>query len=399
MADIVATGLDVAGRVGRSWTGQFGSVAARLAWRNFARDRVRLGVAVVGVGFAVVLMAVQLGLLIGFATTASSLVDHARADFWIVPTDTQDVDQAGQMPDRWKYRIAGFSDVDSVTSLLVRFAYWSRPGGGSETVIVVGIDPSDPALVPWNFVAGSPESLRFPDGIAIDRLYAKKLGVTRLGEVVEIGGHRARVVAFTSGVRTFTQSPYVFASLDTARRLTDMSADWTSYLLVRAREGSSLGALGRALQGALPSAEVESARRFSWQTRAYWLLTTGAGAALLIAAALGLLVGVVIVSQTLYAATVERLDEYATIRAMGATNRYLKSIILCQAAVSAAFGYGAGMVVAVLIAVLARNGSAALILPWPLALALAVVTLTMCIAASLISMRKVLTADPASVFK
>jgi putative ABC transport system permease protein len=399
MADIVATGLDVAGRVGRSWTGQFGSVAARLAWRNFACDRVRLGVAVAGVGFAVVLMTVQLGLLIGFATTSSSLVDHARADFWVVPTETQDVDHAGQMPDRWKYRIDGFADVASVTSLLVRFAYWVRPDGGNESVIVVGIDPVDPALVPWNFVVGSPESLRFPDGIAIDRLYAKTLGVTKLGQVVEIGGHRARVVAFTSGIRTFTQSPYVFASLDTARRLTDQPTNWTNYLLVRAREGSDLPTLRRALQEKLPSADVWSARGFSWQTREYWLVTTGAGAALLIAAALGLLVGIVIVSQTLYAATVERLQEYATIRAMGATDRYLKLIILCQATVSAAFGYGAGMAVAILIVVLARNGSAALILPWPLGLALAVVTLTMCIAASLISMRKVLTADPASVFK
>src|SRR5262245_21650996 len=79
------------------------SIAVKLAWRNIIRDRIRLWVAIVGVGFAVLLMTVQLGLLIGFAETSSSLVDHAKADIWIVPRGAKDVDQAGYMPEQQKY--------------------------------------------------------------------------------------------------------------------------------------------------------------------------------------------------------------------------------------------------------------------------------------------------------
>src|SRR5579864_5925423 len=90
-------------RTGKNPFGWHWSIAFRLAWRNIARDRVRLIIAIVGVAFAVLLMTVQLGLLIGFATTASSLIDKAKADFWVVPRGSRDVDQAGQIVERQKF--------------------------------------------------------------------------------------------------------------------------------------------------------------------------------------------------------------------------------------------------------------------------------------------------------
>src|SRR5436309_334529 len=94
------------------------SIALRLAWRNFTRDRVRLLIAVAGVAFAVLLMTLQLGLLIGFAITSSSLVDRAKADLWVVPRGAKDVDQAGQILERHKFAALGIPGVDSVESLI-----------------------------------------------------------------------------------------------------------------------------------------------------------------------------------------------------------------------------------------------------------------------------------------
>ena len=393
------TNAAMTSRPWRDWLGHPRSIASRLAWRNITRDHVRLAIAVVGVAFAVLLMTLQMGLLYGFATTSSSLIDRSSADIWITPRGATNVDQAGQIPERQKFLALGAQGVASVDSLIVRFVPWKRPDGGTETVIVVGIESSASALQPWNFTDGGPESLQLPDGIVIDELYAEKLGVSGVGQTIEIMGQRARVIGFTSGIRTFTQSPYVFTSLDTARTLSAMSDQWTTYFLVRAEEGANIGRVRTALQLALPSTDVWTTDGFSWQTRVYWLLTTGAGAALLLAAVLGLVVGLVIVSQTLYSATVERQEEYATIRAMGASDSYLKSIILQQALISGALGYVVGTVAALAVAWMARESSAALILTFRLVLVLAVVTMTMCVAASLISIRKVLTVDAARVFR
>lgn len=375
------------------------SVAFRLAWRNITRDRIRLIIAVIGVAFAVLLMTVQLGLLIGFATISSSLVDKAQADIWIVPRGAKDVDQAGYLIERQKYRALGVSGVDAVQSLIVRFTDWKRPDGGTESVIVVGIDPVRPALKPWNFIEGSVDNLRIADGVVIDELYSQKLGVSKVGETVELIGRRARIVGITSQIRTFTQSPYVFASLNNARIWTGLPDDRTTYLLVQAEKGANLAGIRNALQAALPASDVYTASEFSWRTRIYWLITTGVGAALLIAAVLGVIVGMVIVSQTLYSATMERLQEYATIRAMGATNRYLQTIVLRQSLVSGTLGYVIGTTIAVIVAWMSRASSATLLLSYPLIVILGIVTLSMCVGASLISIRKVLRVDTASVFR
>ena len=240
-------------------------MAFRLAWRNITRDYVRLAIAVIGVGFAVLLMVVQSGLLIGFATTSSSLIDHAQADLWIVPRGAKDVDQAGQMLERQKYRILGIQGVDSVDSLVVRFADWKRPDGGTESVIVVGIEAMRPALRPWNFIEGSSDDINSANAIVIDELYSRKLGVSRVGETVEIMNRRARVVGITSRIRTFTQSPYVFTSLKNAKLLTGLADEQTTYLLVRARQGTNVDRLRSALQAALPSSDIWTSRGFSWQ--------------------------------------------------------------------------------------------------------------------------------------
>ncbi len=266
-------------------------------------------------------------------------------------------------------------------------------------MIVVGVDPEHPAVAPWNFVAGSVASLKTPDGIVIDDLYAKKLGIDRLGETVEINGHRVRVAGFTSGIRAFTQSPYIFAALKTAQTLADFPADRSTYVLVKASKDADFSRLDAELRDRFPDLEILSASAFSWRTRGYWLLTTGAGVALVIAGVLGLVVGIVIVTQTLYAATVERLPEYATLRAMGADNAYLHRVILKQSTFGAVLGYGLGMIITGIVMVMARDSVAALLLPWPVVLALAVVTFLMCSGGAVISIRKVLRIDPAMVFK
>ena len=119
----------------------------------------------------------------------------------------------------------------------------------------------------------------------------------------------------------------------------------------------------------------------------------------LIAAGLGLLVGVVVVAQTIYAATVDHIREYGTLKAMGATNAYLYRVILEQAAMSAVAGYGIGIAIALAASRASLHGTTAVIIEAPLAIALFVLTLVMCLGASVVSINKVTRIDPAMVFK
>src|SRR5262249_18000237 len=150
---------------------------------------------------------------------------------------------------------------------------------------------------------------------------------------------RARVVGFTEGIRTFTTSPLVFTSFKNARRYANLSQNRTIYLLVKAAPGSDLEQVRHELQSRLKDVDVRTAHEFSLMTKIYWIFGTGAGVTVIIAAILGLLVGAVVVAQTIYAATLDHIREFGTLKAMGASNGYIYKIILQQAAVSGVIGY------------------------------------------------------------
>lgn len=374
-------------------------MATQLAWRNLTQERIRFAVTLVGIVFSVVLMSVQSGLLYGFATTASSLIDRAGADIWISAPGVGDVDQTVAIGEGNRFEALEVPGVVAAEKYIVKFADWRRPDGGAPSVLVVGFDLATGIGGPWNLVAGRMEDLRQPDAVVIDELYREKLGVTHLGQMVEINERRARVVGFTHGIRTFTQSPYVFTSFSNAQAFTHLAKDQTSYVLLKLAPGASVASVKTALQSKLHDVEVLAASAFSGRTQNFWLFTTGAGVAVLTGAVLGLVIGVIITAQTLYATTIDRLPEFATLRAMGAPASYLHRIILTQAVIAALIGYGIGISVAEAVVFLGHNGSAALLLPLFLALAIAVVTIAMCCAAALLSVRKVNGLQPSSVFR
>jgi putative ABC transport system permease protein len=372
-----------------------------IAWRNLVHDRVRLAVTLIGIAFSTILMGLQLGMLLNFMHTTSTIVDHAGADLWIAAHGVRTVDLATPLEKRRRFQSLDVDGVSIAEPYLLQFAFWKKADGIRETVIIIGVDPHAEMGLPWAMLPDRSihDALSTPDGVIIDRLYAEKLGVDALDQLVEINDHRARVTGFTDGIRTFTQSPYVFTSLRNARLLSNRTDDDITYVLIRLAQGRPAETVRQVLSARMPDVDVLNPAEFSNKSRNYWLFTTGAGTTMIGSSILALLVGVVIVAQTLYASTMDRLPEYATIRAMGGTKTYLYKIVIKQAVIGGLLGYLIGIVTVVALAYLARNSSASPEIPLSLALGIGVVTVLMCVAASLVSMNKVTSIDPVKVFR
>jgi putative ABC transport system permease protein len=153
------------------------------------------------------------------------------------------------------------------------------------------------------------------------------------------------------------------------------------------------------LRARLADVDVYTTAEFSWKTRFFWMFTTGAGLAVLTAALMGLIVGVAVVAQTIYAATMDHIREYGTLKAMGATNRYLYRVLIEQAVWSAVLGYSAAMIVAHFIVQASEKGGAVILMPWSMSIGMLVLAVVMCVAAALVSINKVTRIDPAMVFR
>jgi putative ABC transport system permease protein len=171
----------------------------------------------------------------------------------------------------------------------------------------------------------------------VDRTYFDRLGIKRLGATAEIRGRRVEV-ALTDGIRSFTTTPYVFVDEKNAQLYTGTFPDRASDLIVRLKPDAARAKIIEAIRARVGNAEVLTSHEFRGRSRSFWLFGTGAGAALFAGALLGVIVGTVIVAQTLYSSTKDHHGEFATLRAMG-LNNYIYKVIIYQALLNAVIGF------------------------------------------------------------
>jgi len=368
-----------------------------LALRNLFHDGIRFVGTLIGISFAIILVTVQLGLYLGFSRQITGMVDHADADLWIVRQGTQSFEQASALDGGERQLAMAVEGVASVTPLLVSFLEWRKPNGEATTVVIVGT-PRSGGLLPWNIIKGAAADITVPNGVIVDDTYLDELGISGLGDTAQIEGRTVRVAALTHGIRAFTTTPYVFMTLDRARSLVGFGSADATHLLVRVAPGADVSAVQARLQARLPDTEIVTQQNFSARSRNYWLFSTGAGFALIAGAILGLIVGTVIVAQTLYASTKDHIDEFATLRAIGATSGYIHKVIMCQALISAAIGFSLAALASVGIVYLTTDSVLPIIITMPLLVALLVMTVLMCGVSAMAAIAKVTRIDPAVVF-
>jgi putative ABC transport system permease protein len=369
-----------------------------LAFRNLFHDRVRLAVTLIGILFSIVLVAVQLGLYLGARGMIIAMIDRADGDLWIMAYGTKNFEEAQPIRARERYVALATPDVIKAVPLVTAFTDWRKPTGGSTLVVVVGTDQEDGGLAPWNMVEGDVTGLNVRDAVIVDKTYLSELGIKSVGDTAQVGSSRVRVVGLTEGIRSFTVTPFVFTTLNRARSLIDMPADNITYVLVKVRPGADVAQVRAELRSKLPDSEVLTRAEFRDRSLNHWLFATGAGVALLGGAVLGLIVGTVIVAQTLYSSTKDHLAEFATLRALGSSSGYINKVILTQAGLSAVLGYMLGMAIALTIVYLSEHTALPIIMSPGLAVLLLALTLAMCAISALSAIGKVMRIDPAVVF-
>ncbi|MFN7922929.1 MAG: ABC transporter permease [Bryobacteraceae bacterium] len=372
---------------------------ANLAYKNLFHDRIRLAVTLSGIVFALVLIIIQFGLFLGFMDTTANIIEHSRADLWVAAPGTPHVNGGTPIPERRRYQILAQPGVAQAEKYLVWFVNWKLPSGATESAQVVGFDVDSGIGGPWNLVAGSVDGLRGQDTVILDELFLGKLGVKGIGDTVEINGRRARVVGLTRGIRSFTTAPWIFTSFKNAQNYAQVREEDTLFFLVKLAPGADPTRTKAAIEANVPWVEVKTNPEMRWKTQYYWLFSTGAGITTLMGAALGLLVGVVVVAQTIYATTMDHIREYGTLKAMGAANSYLYKVIIQQALIAAAIGYALALATGALVVRSSATSDAAILLPPEMVAGTLLIAIFMCVTASLISIRKATGIDPALVFK
>jgi len=305
------------------------------------------------------------------------------------------------------YQALALDGVSAVSPVYVYQSVWKNPWDATRrSIFTLGIDPDDDVLDAPG-LREHQRLLRQQDVLLFDALSRPEFGPVaehvRAGEVVstEVNDRDVRI----AGLFEMGTSFGIDASL--------LTSD-TNFLRLfpgRARDEIDLGLV--RLDGTVPAEVVRDRLRalvpedvlvltrddFIARERAYWNAATPIGYVFGFGSVMGFVVGAIIVYQILFADVSDHLREYATLRAIGYSNRFIGGIVVQQAVILAVLGYIPGVLVTAWL--YARAGAAThlpLGLTAPRALAVFALTLVMCALSGLLALRKVRTLDPAEVF-
>ncbi len=310
-----------------------------LGLRTLLHDWLRLGIAVGGVGFAILLVLLLQGVMDGTVAKSTTYIDHVGADVFLARSGVNNMAIASSvLPEEVVARVAAADGVEEAAGI-TRFPVIVNAEGRNRPADLVGYETPRGLGGPWKLSQGrSPAS---ETEAAIDRTLADELGVG-VGDQVTISGTPFTVVGLTDQTAAIA-GKIAFVDLDASRRLMQIPGI-VSFVLVRTAPGADPEVVAEALDEAIPEANAMTRAELSRSDRD--LLGSLFVAPVNVMATIGFLVGLAIIGLTMYTTTAERMRDFGVLKAIGAPNAFLFRTVITQAGVLGVAGFVAGLVAA-----------------------------------------------------
>ena len=382
-----------------------------IAIKMLVGDRGKYLGIIMGLTFASLLITQQSSIFTGLMTrTYGSITDLSQPDIWVMDPKVLFIDDIKPLQDTELFRVRGVEGVEWAVPLYKGLLKARLQDGNFQICNVFGLDDATLIGGPPRMIEGSLVDLRQQDAIIVNDVGAKTRLAKRpkggggkpvplqVGDILEINDHRAVVVGICQVSRTFQSQPVIYTTYSRATVFAPRERKLLSFVLVKAREGENLNALCERIKKTTGLAAY-TAQEFKDVTYNYYMKYTGIPINFGIAVMLGFLIGTAIAGQTFYNFTLENLRYFGTLKAMGATNGILLRMILLQALMVGALGYGLGVGGASLFGYLFRGTELSFRLTRDLLYVSAGAIIIIIIFSALISIHKVMRLEPAIVFK
>jgi len=380
-----------------------------LAWRNITADRRRFLRSSCGIGFAVLLMLLQFGFRSAFLESALAVIKNIDGDIFIVSSTKFRFGRKDPFSRRQLYAARAIEGVESVRPVYGEWltSQWKNPQTQKTyNVQVLGFDPDQPVFL-FPEVNDNLARLRQPDTAMFDDRARRTIGSADAATTTELARRSVHIIGNFSLGPDFTTDGTVILSDRNFFKYFPPRADGgvelpdVEFGVVRVAKGYRVSEVQTALRQSLPaSVTILTKAELIALEEKFQNGVSPVGPIFLLGAAIGFAVGMLISYQILFTDLSDQLPQYATLKAMGYENQYLVSVVLQQAFLCGMVGFIPAWTVGGLLYHLIGEIT---LLPMHLSFAIAgsafVMTIAMCLISSAFAMRRVLTADPAELFR
>ncbi len=380
----------------------------RLALHMLMGDTGKYFGIVAGVTFASLLLIQQLSRFTGIMTQTYSGISAVNADLWVMDSKVRFIDDSQPMTDGQLGRVRSVDGVAWAVPLYKGSVQAKLPDGTNQAIALFGLDDSTFIGGPAVMRAGRLADLRKSDAVIIDhksatdKLARVNADGTRtplaIGDTLELNDHRVIVVGLCEVSRGFQSQPVVYTTYRRALAIAPAQRKNLSFILGAAQPGQSAAAVAARISRVTGLAAYTS-QQFIAKTLQYFITETSIVLNFGLSVLIAFLIGALIAGQTFYNFTMDNLRHFGALKAMGAGNPMLLSMILIQAALVGCLGYGVGTGLACLIGWATQDSMITFTLPWQVLVFTGVVVLGICAIAAGLSLRKVMRLEPAIVFR
>lgn len=359
---------------------------------------------ILGIAFATLLIAQQASIFCGLMLqTSGQIRDIQGADIWVMDPNVQFSDDVKPLSDSDLYRVRGVEGVAWAVPLYKGLTRSRLDDGNFQQTILLGLDDATLVGGPQNMVLGNIFDLRKPDAVIMDLEGYKLLWPheePRVGKRFEMNDKEAEIVGICKASRTFQTFPVVYTRYSQALQFVPPERKVLSFVLADVLPGQDIDEICRRIQDKT-GMRAMTGEQFEWVTMKYFMEKTGIPFNFGITVALGFIVGTAIAAQTFYLFTIENIKQYGALKAMGAGNFALLSMIMLQALLVSFIGFGLGIGAATWFGKIATapGSRLAFYMPWEVFIGVALAVAAISILSSLLSMQKVMVVEPAVVFQ
>ena len=379
-----------------------------LAWKNLTHDRKRLALAVGGIGFAVLLMLMQLGFRGALFDSTLALPRRFDADIVLMHTNRYTLTVRQKFPRRYLDLARSAPAVVSATPLYFEsnLSNWKLVGQPvGPPIRVLGFDPKNPPLL-IPAVESQAARLLQNDTVLFDRMSKEDFGDLRIGDVAELNGRQVRVVGdYVLGTDfaddgTVLCSDRTFNSIFYSYLPAEQGLNEADFGLIRLQDGVDVSAVRDEIDALLPpDVHVMTKQQFLDTEYQFWDTATPIGYIFALGTVMGFIVGMIICYQILFSDIADHMREFATLKAMGYRPRYFVSLVLQEALLLSAFGFVPGLAAGMALYQIVTVATGLQVTMTATRLVgVVILTATMCVISGVLTMRKVVTSDPAELF-
>jgi putative ABC transport system permease protein len=378
-----------------------------LGWLQLKHDITRLLTAMSGIAFADILIFMQFGFLNALMSSNTLLHENLQADIVIMNTQALNWSELSTFSRRRLYQALDVPGIASAEALYVNSVRWKNPQTQQKTsVMVIGMNPDRQAFM-LPEITQKLNEIKLPDTVLFDRAargeYEEAIAQTELGETVTTEIERRTVTIgglFAMGASFAADAVIVTSDQNFLRLMPKRQAGAVSLGLLRVEPGSDPMQVKEMLTAHLPDdVQTFTLEEFINKEKTYWATNRPVGIVFGFGAAIGFIVGVVIVYQILSTDVNAHMAEYATFKAMGYRNSYLLGVVFEEALILAAFGFFPGLGISMGLYALAQKATALpMLMTVNRAIGVFILTLVMCGISGAIATRRLQAADPADIF-